>query len=265
MYTAGLQFKHRVSSVVPLHRRVMRTGALSSTTGIDNNTNTIPRFTNSASLFSPTRPMLKKNKLHIIPPSSSTTNTSPPAESSPPVHLDSNIVSLSSSSSKACQHLQEKGIIILKHPSAVAEDKESIFEAFGIYHPVLTREDIEAAVSYLREDPTIDSATHPGMYAGIVFVSANEGERIVSSSTEESDGNKGNEMEKSSWEIVSEDDGEKGAGAHLRMMFTRHSRSVKHGTAVIVTRWFGGIMLGPKRFKHIVNVAEKCLKAHNLL
>jgi hypothetical protein len=34
------------------------------------------------------------------------------------------------------------------------------------------------------------------------------------------------------------------------------------GVAVIVTRWFGGILLGPDRFKFICNSARNILEEH---
>jgi putative IMPACT (imprinted ancient) family translation regulator len=35
--------------------------------------------------------------------------------------------------------------------------------------------------------------------------------------------------------------------------------------AVVVTRWYGGIKLGPDRFKHIKNAARDVLERHGLI
>jgi hypothetical protein len=46
--------------------------------------------------------------------------------------------------------------------------------------------------------------------------------------------------------------------AHLLLMM-----EVK-GMIVVVTRWFGGIQLGPDRFKHINTVARMQIEEHTL-
>ncbi|KAF0442096.1 DNA repair protein rad10 [Gigaspora margarita] len=54
----------------------------------------------------------------------------------------------------------------------------------------------------------------------------------------------------------SDDDGEKHAGERvLNLLKTLDAKNV----AVIVTRWFGGISLGPVRFEHIVKCAREVL------
>ncbi|CAG8815112.1 16561_t:CDS:2, partial [Dentiscutata erythropus] len=54
----------------------------------------------------------------------------------------------------------------------------------------------------------------------------------------------------------SDDDGEKRAGERLlNLLKTLDAKNV----AVIVTRWFGGISLGPVRFEHIVKCAREVL------
>lgn len=53
-----------------------------------------------------------------------------------------------------------------------------------------------------------------------------------------------------------DDDGEHGAS--VKMMFLLHQLNVD-GYVVIVTRWWGGILLGPDRFKHIMEVSRKIL------
>ena len=52
------------------------------------------------------------------------------------------------------------------------------------------------------------------------------------------------------------DDGEDGAGSRLaHLLQMRHDDNV----LVVVSRWYGGIPLGPKRFAHISNVARTLL------
>ncbi|ELP93818.1 impact, putative [Entamoeba invadens IP1] len=59
-----------------------------------------------------------------------------------------------------------------------------------------------------------------------------------------------------------DDDGEHAAGKELlRMLEQINAENV----CVMVSRWFGGILLGPDRFKHIVNTARDALFANNLV
>lgn len=53
-----------------------------------------------------------------------------------------------------------------------------------------------------------------------------------------------------------DDDGE--AGASVKMMFLLDQMKID-GFVIVVTRWFGGILLGPDRFKHIMEVSRKML------
>ena len=50
-----------------------------------------------------------------------------------------------------------------------------------------------------------------------------------------------------------DDDGETAAGKRLALLLT-HSNATN--VFVVVTRWYGGIHLGPDRFRHINNVAR---------
>lgn len=53
-----------------------------------------------------------------------------------------------------------------------------------------------------------------------------------------------------------EDDGETGAGAKvLNLLELMDAENVM----VVVTRWYGGIHLGPDRFKHILGLARKAI------
>lgn len=53
-----------------------------------------------------------------------------------------------------------------------------------------------------------------------------------------------------------DDDGEDGAGSRLAQLLEMRK---ENGILVLVSRWYGGIHLGPKRFAHITNVARDLL------
>ncbi|RNF14912.1 hypothetical protein TcG_07719 [Trypanosoma cruzi] len=100
----------------------------------------------------------------------------------------------------------------------------------------MARVDSEAAVRevvmHLRSQKHIAEAAHPTIYAY----------RFTDSSG-----------------VVhhdSDDDGETGAAS--RIMFLLEQMKVD-GYVVVVTRWFGGVLLGPDRFKHIMEVARSIL------
>ncbi len=53
-----------------------------------------------------------------------------------------------------------------------------------------------------------------------------------------------------------DDDGEDGAGKRLAQLLEMRKED---GVLVMVSRWYGGVHLGPKRFAHITNVARDFL------
>lgn len=53
-----------------------------------------------------------------------------------------------------------------------------------------------------------------------------------------------------------DDDGEDAAGSRLAHLLEMRNET---NALVVVSRWFGGIHLGPKRFAHITNVARELL------
>jgi hypothetical protein len=53
-----------------------------------------------------------------------------------------------------------------------------------------------------------------------------------------------------------DDDGEDAAGSRLAHLLMLRNET---GVLIVVSRWFGGIHLGPKRFAHISNVARALL------
>ena len=56
-----------------------------------------------------------------------------------------------------------------------------------------------------------------------------------------------------------DDDGEDAAGNKLAFLLDMRK---DENVLVVVSRWYGGIHLGPKRFAHIVNVARELLVEH---
>mmetsp|Transcript_4694 Transcript_4694/g.13146 ORF Transcript_4694/g.13146 Transcript_4694/m.13146 type:complete len:295 (+) Transcript_4694:57-941(+) len=58
------------------------------------------------------------------------------------------------------------------------------------------------------------------------------------------------------WKSDNDEDGEDGAGSRLSHLLQVRN---ENGLLVVVSRWFGGILLGPKRFAHITNVARAAL------
>ena len=54
-----------------------------------------------------------------------------------------------------------------------------------------------------------------------------------------------------------DDDGEDAAGARLAHLLEMRKEEC---VLVVVSRWYGGIKLGPKRFAHINNVARELLQ-----
>ena len=58
------------------------------------------------------------------------------------------------------------------------------------------------------------------------------------------------------------DDGEDGAGRKIaellnNMMKAGEEQGEERGVLMIVSRWYGGVKLGPKRFAHIANAGER--------
>lgn len=96
--------------------------------------------------------------------------------------------------------------------------------------PVQSLEDVRKAVQYLRHQKEISIAHHPAIWAY----------RFRDPTTERLCADM-------------DDDGETGASS--RIMFLMEQLQVE-GWVVVVTRWFGGILLGPDRFKHIMAVAR---------
>lgn len=94
----------------------------------------------------------------------------------------------------------------------------------------------EALVQLLSSSSKIQRATH-NMYAWRLTEVLNDGSNRI-------------------LKHDNDDDGEDGAGSRMALLL--HQRH-EDGLLVVVSRWFGGIHLGPKRFAHIVNVTRDLL------
>jgi putative IMPACT (imprinted ancient) family translation regulator len=57
-----------------------------------------------------------------------------------------------------------------------------------------------------------------------------------------------------------DDDGEDAAGGRLAQLLQMRN---ENGILIVVSRWFGGILLGSKRFGIITNVAREGLVKHH--
>lgn len=114
-------------------------------------------------------------------------------------------------------------------------DRKSVFvgRACRISHP----SQVPLIIDHLTSDRQIARATHPVIHAWRCKV--------------------GNVLHQDN-----DDDGETAAGSRLA-----HLLSILEidGVLVIVTRWFGGIHLGPDRFKHINHAARNALEAAGFL
>lgn len=119
--------------------------------------------------------------------------------------------------------------LIVEGPSLV--DRKSTFQSF--LARVSSQEDVVCALGDLLARPKLARATH-NMYA-YRYVDDNTG----------------------CLRADNDDDGEHAAGtkiAHLLDVFAAD------GVLVMVSRWYGGIHLGPDRFKHIAKLAQGVLE-----
>ncbi|WOO79456.1 Protein IMPACT [Vanrija pseudolonga] len=120
-------------------------------------------------------------------------------------------------------------------------DRKSAF--VGHAARILDERDVAAVVQHLLQDRKIARAAHPTIYAyRIVRDVGGVAGKVV--------------------EADYDDDGETQAGSRLKHLLEILELD---NVLVVVTRWFGGIHLGPDRFKHINQAARDALEAAKLL
>ncbi|TXT06714.1 uncharacterized protein COLE_06045 [Cutaneotrichosporon oleaginosum] len=125
--------------------------------------------------------------------------------------------------------------------SEAITDRKSQF--VGHACAVADEEEVMAVVAHLLEDKRIARAAHPTIWAyRTVRDAGGAAGRIVESDYD--------------------DDGETQAGSRLKHLLEVLDLT---GVLVVVTRWFGGIHLGPDRFKHINQAARDALEAGGFL
>ncbi|XP_030069520.1 protein IMPACT [Microcaecilia unicolor] len=121
----------------------------------------------------------------------------------------------------------------VKHGEPIT-DRRSTFQAH--LAPVIHPKQVKMVLAKLYENKKIASATH-NIYAYRIYCE-----------------------DKQTFLQDCEDDGETAAGRRLlHLMQILDARNVM----VIVSRWYGGILLGPDRFKHINNSARNILVEEN--
>ncbi|XP_037236392.1 protein IMPACT isoform X1 [Falco rusticolus] len=113
-------------------------------------------------------------------------------------------------------------------------DRRSTFQAH--LAPVVTLKQVKRVLEKLNENKKIASATH-NIYAYRIYCE-----------------------DKQTFLQDCEDDGETAAGG--RLLHLMQILNV-HNVLVVVSRWYGGILLGPDRFKHINNCARNVLVEYN--
>ncbi|NWU88462.1 IMPCT protein, partial [Upupa epops] len=131
--------------------------------------------------------------------------------------------------SSASEHPEDEELPPIHHGSPLT-DRRSTFQAH--LAPVVTPRQVKRVLERLYENKKIASATH-NIYAYRIYCE-----------------------DKQTFLQDCEDDGETAAGGRLlHLMQILDVRNV----LVVVSRWYGGILLGPDRFKHINNCARAVL------
>lgn len=143
-------------------------------------------------------------------------------------------------SDKLCDTLSSLPISMIECPvietGTVFEDRKSVFQGHAAV--VTSVEQVQAVKNKLYENKKIAHASH-NMYAYRIY----------------SD-------QRKTWIQDCEDDGETAAGGRiLHLLEIVDAKNV----LVVVSRWYGGILLGPDRFKHINNAARQVLEQAGLL
>jgi hypothetical protein len=138
------------------------------------------------------------------------------------------------------------GLHILRLPSAdVITDNGSVFDAFVVKHAGLTTDNIHDCLAEIRSDAKISLAAHPGIFAY----------RLRNGQTQGGGG--GQPLIE-----YSDDNGEEYAGKKILDVLRTYRCE---DCLVVVVRWFGGKLLGPRRFTHISNVSKRVLERHGVI
>ncbi|CAH8479499.1 unnamed protein product [Dicrocoelium dendriticum] len=119
-------------------------------------------------------------------------------------------------------------------------DRKSVFQAHCCR--VQSVEDVSRFISAVLNDRKVAAATHNILAWRFITKSSMSSSDVVLADCD--------------------DDGETHAGSRLLHLLTI---SCAENVAVMVSRWYGGIQLGPDRFKHINNVARQLLSLHGML
>lgn len=128
-------------------------------------------------------------------------------------------------------------------------DRKSVFQAHAC--KVETIEQVNKVIKWLLSNPKIAKATH-NIWSYRLFKEKN---RVIASEGSFPIG----------YDIISQDhdsDGENAAGTRLQhLLGIINAKNV----FVMVSRWYGGIQLGPDRFRHINNAARQTLEKSGLI
>ncbi|KAG6545826.1 hypothetical protein Mapa_012787 [Marchantia paleacea] len=124
-------------------------------------------------------------------------------------------------------------------------DRKSVFIAHVA--PVSSVHEVQQVKQYLLSNPKIVKATHNILAYRIVQPRSSKGKHAIEGETVISD---------------CDDDGENAAGG--RLLHLLEMCKCKN-VVVVVSRWYGGTLLGADRFKHINNVARELLNAHGFV
>ena len=126
---------------------------------------------------------------------------------------------------------QQRTVAYLSGP--LETERRSVFQ--GHAARVDSVEQVRAVLAHIASLPRVARATHPCMYAYRIPAEGGGGAAAADN----------------------DDDGESGAGAKLAQLLV--NMGLTAGALVVVSRWYGGIPLGPSRFAVIANVGRKAL------
>ena len=132
-------------------------------------------------------------------------------------------------------------------------ERKSTFQAHVLLR-LRSAEEADAFAAYLKRDPKVARASH-NVLAFRKRLPAPSARGAVGDEKNESDADRTDDSSVS-FACDHDDDGEHGAGKGLsHLLRVTESEDV----CVVVTRWFGGVHLGPRRFQCINNAARDAL------